>query len=664
VFRLRWPQLLLASALILLLGGIGFVYAGKTPDKLRRVSALSEAQANFVRPGLVIKILSAEIAADGTIRTRFKLTDPRGQPLDRSGVETPGPVSVSFIAAYIPRGQDKYVSYTVRTQTSPITGVAAIQAAGQNNGTFTKVGDGEFTYQFSIRANNVDRTVTHSIGAYGSRNMSELQLPNNYDDDVFNFVPNGSPVTVTRDVIRTESCNDCHHEMAFHGGSRRTMELCVLCHTPQTTDPDTGNTVDMAPMTHRIHAGASLPSVRAGKPYIIIGNQQSVHDYSKINFPADVRNCQVCHEQNRGAKQADAMFNASRAACGSCHDDVNFATGVGHINLPQISDNQCNNCHVRDGELDFDASILGAHRVPRFAKALPGVELKILEVTGAGPGKSPTIAFSIKDKQGNPIDPSKMARLNLRISGPAHDYGTLISEDARRAQGVPGQYFWTTLRALPANASGTWAVSLEGRTEITVLPGTTKQQTIRDTGINSTVFVSVDGSAMQPRRQIVTTQKCNACHFQMAFHGDARNTVENCAVCHSSSLVAGSGANAQPVEFATMIHRIHRGHSLENPYVIGNANFNEIGYPGDLRRCDACHVNNSQNLPLRGDLRPVATPAGPVNQVPKMTSACVGCHDGIVTLAHALTNTNELGETCGTCHGPNSEFSVQRVHQP
>lgn len=33
---------------------------------------------NFVRPGLQFKILSAEIATDGTIRARFRVTDPRG----------------------------------------------------------------------------------------------------------------------------------------------------------------------------------------------------------------------------------------------------------------------------------------------------------------------------------------------------------------------------------------------------------------------------------------------------------------------------------------------------------------------------------------------------------------------------------------------------------
>jgi hypothetical protein len=64
----------------------------------------------FVRPGLNISIQSAQIGSDGTISTDFQIiTDvpPAGSApqLDITGVNTPGPISVSFLIAYIPSGQ-------------------------------------------------------------------------------------------------------------------------------------------------------------------------------------------------------------------------------------------------------------------------------------------------------------------------------------------------------------------------------------------------------------------------------------------------------------------------------------------------------------------------------------------------------------------------------
>jgi len=77
-----------------------------------------EATANFVRPGLVFDILGQETAADGTVKVRFKITDPKGVPLDREGINTPGTVSTSFILAAIPADSAYYQSYTTRVKTS------------------------------------------------------------------------------------------------------------------------------------------------------------------------------------------------------------------------------------------------------------------------------------------------------------------------------------------------------------------------------------------------------------------------------------------------------------------------------------------------------------------------------------------------------------------
>lgn len=643
------------AAVIAVAGGTALVGAG---------GSSTPRDVSFARPGLVIKVTGAEISADGTIRARVKLTDLRGMPLDRLGNETPGAVSVSFIAASIQQGKTTYWAYTTRAQKSPITSVTEMQASGDSGGSFAKVAEGEYLYTFGTKAPaGFDRTATHTIGAYGSRNMTDLELGTQYDDDVFHFIPAGGQASMPRDLIRTATCNKCHNDMGFHGGSRKTMELCILCHSPQTVDPDTGNSLDMAVMTHKIHTGADLPSVQAGGKYTIIGHNQSVADYSKIHFPADVRNCTACHEQGTAAHAAN-MFKPSRTACGACHDNVNFQTGAGHVDLPQFTDSQCSNCHVRQGELEFDASILGAHTIPRFAKALPGLVLDIKDVTGAAPGKSPTITFTAKDKSGKPVAPSQMSRLSFRMAGPSSDYTTMVSETALTAQGDNGTYYWTTLAPLPSDAKGTFFLSMEGRRDLKLLEGTKKEMTVRDTARNSNFAFSADGSKVQPRRVIVTTEKCNACHASLAFHGDARNTVENCVTCHNPTATAGRDAAAVSIDFRVMVHRIHRGHELTRPYVIGSSNFNEIGYPGDLRNCSACHVNGSEQLPLRSDLSPVNDPNGPMNPLWPTAAACSSCHDSSTTASHIQANTNRLGESCATCHGPDADFAVSRVHKP
>ena len=97
---------------------------------------------------------------------------------------------------------------------------------------------------------------------------------------------------------------------------------------------------------------------------MIIGNAQSVHDYSHIGFPSDARELHRLPRAGKGAAQANAWLKPNRAACGACHDNVNFATGENHVDLPQVSDNQCATCHTPQGELEFDASIKGAHTIP------------------------------------------------------------------------------------------------------------------------------------------------------------------------------------------------------------------------------------------------------------------------------------------------------------
>ncbi len=668
----------LAAASISVVGAAALLSSSDTPAFTQKHKAYyADANLiNFVRPGLVVKILSASIDPDGTIKTRFKLTDPKGLPLDMDGITTPGAVSVRIMAAYIPKGQSQYVAYTTRVQTSPITNASATQASFDSGGAFSKVADGEYVYTFRTKAPaGFDRTATHSVGLWAARNLSEFDLDSiiNYDDDVYTWVPDGSPVTVKRDVIKTATCNKCHDPLSAHD-NRRSVELCVLCHTPQSVDPDTGNTVDFPVMIHKIHMGEELPSVRAGKPYRIIGYEQAVHDYSSVAFPADTRNCTFCHEQNTGAAQANAFLKPNRAACGACHDNVNFATGEHHANLPQVSDNQCGTCHVPQGELEFDVSIFGAHTIPRFSRDLPGVVFEILKVSDGSAGKRPTVTFSVKERSGKPIPINEMTRLALVLAGPASDYSGYVSEDGLRATcAADGTCTYTFAYTLPADAKGTYTIGIEGYRNLTLLAGTQKQITVRDAAVNKVVHFSVDGSKVEPRRQVVSLAKCNNCHFSLSLHGDNRNQIEQCVLCHNPATTdravrPAAQMPAQTIDLRHMVHRIHTGEENQYEYTVygrGSVahDFTEVRYPGDRRSCDRCHVNGSENLPLKPNLLNVTSPRTLLDPMGPATAACLGCHTSVAAAAHALSNTTDkLGEACAACHGAGSEFSVQRVH--
>ena len=82
-------------------------------------------------------IQSAQIASDGTISTVFTITDPKGVPLDREGIVTPGAVSTSFVAAYIPANQSQYVAYTTRSASGAVV-ASTQQAAADSGGTYTR----------------------------------------------------------------------------------------------------------------------------------------------------------------------------------------------------------------------------------------------------------------------------------------------------------------------------------------------------------------------------------------------------------------------------------------------------------------------------------------------------------------------------------------------
>jgi OmcA/MtrC family decaheme c-type cytochrome len=654
---------------------------------------LSENDIAYIRPGLKLKVNSITIGTDRKPVVDVTFTDDFDQPIDRLGKSTPGPISMSFVLAWWDPAARHYTSYVTRTATaaanSPNPGAKAIQAAADSGGTFTDLETGHAKYKFGTALpENFDQTRTHTLGIYSTRNLTNIPtvgFGKNYFANVeFDFRPDAKPVTeVWAKINDTTSCLACHNTRNFglHGGSRRDVKLCVLCHQPQTTDPDTGNTVDLKVMIHKIHAPGELT-----KPYVIWGNANSIHDYSGVTYPQDVRNCDNCHEGIDATKkpaQSDAWYTKpGREACGSCHEDVNWATGANHPGGAQLNDNQCATCHQPVSEAEFDASIKGAHTIPLKSKQLIGLTATITSVTNMAPGKKPTAVFLLKNGDGTFVDGTKLATFSPILAGSTTSYNWYRREEGRTTSvfnATAGTTTYTFTNAIPADATGTWTISADLRRNATLKRGDGGADiAVQESTINPIKYVALNGGTPTPRRMAVTLTQCNQCHDSLSLHGGQRNTTEECVICHNpkESDVARRPANAGPpesVSFQRMVHRIHSGEELTQDFTIFGfggtpTSFNEVKFPGDRTDCAKCHTANSHLLPLPTGiesvnvLRDFFTPHGPA------TAACLGCHDGQDAAAHAYLNTvlfpgaSTPSEACATCHGTGKDWAVDKVH--
>ena len=679
----------LRSAAIAALVALSVASAQRRPYSTHEKAFYADAQTvQFVRPGLTITVNAAVIAPDGTITAAYSLTDPNGLPLDSAGVTTPGTISVSFAAAVLPNNSSDYTTYTTRAAAGIVL-PATQQPGADSGGAITSLGSGQYQYVFHTKApSGYDATATHTIGIYGSRNLTVYNLGTNYASVTFNFVPNGSKITLTKDEIKTANCNRCHDQLSAHGGSRRGLDMCVLCHNPQNLDPNTGATLDAKVFFHKIHMGASLPSVIAGTPYVPAVNTFGTFDYSKVVFPADPgdpRRCITCHAQTTAY-----LTSPTRAACGSCHDDVNFATGANHPGGPQFDDNQCATCHIPQGDTDFDASIIGAHIAPTASTLLSGLAVNITKVQNSAAGSAPVVSFTVLNNSGAAIPLSQLGSISFTMAGPTSDYGYTVFGNAitpgyvtESAAGATcdnsGNCQYTFTHIVPAASTGTYAIGVEARrTELSIQYGAP----------NKVVYFSVDGSPVTPRRAVVAIANCNGCHVSLQLHGTLRNSTEYCVMCHNPSntdastramavVAADKAAPPQGINFNLLVHRIHNGINMQafnRTYIVvgfgGSHNdfsntlfpaLSPTGAPLDLENCSMCHINSSeQNLPLGKNQ--VVDPQGPINPVQAIASACSGCHVDLPSASHFLANTTTLGESCTVCHSAGAAFAVDQVH--
>jgi OmcA/MtrC family decaheme c-type cytochrome len=681
-------------------------------SKNAREFYMTSDEIGYIRPGFHITVNSITIPEDRRPVVDYSFKDDLNQPLDRLGQVTPGSLSINQVLAWYDGSTRYYTAYTTRVQTSaptaPHPNVKATQAAADSGGTWTDVEIGHSIYKFkTVLPENFDQTKTHTLAIYATRNLNDIVGKNYYDNVVHDFRPDGGTVTEFWDKTVNGNCNVCHNPLAAHGGSRQDVKLCVTCHSPQTVDPDTGRSVNFREMIHKIHRGENLPSVQAGTPYVIWGNNSSIHDFSDVVFPKDIRNCETCHKkgdspEEGGTQYANYFTYPARTPCGACHDNVNFVTGENHAGGPQADDSQCASCHRPQGDREWDASILGAHTIPSESKQLKGLHTDILEVRNSKPGQKPTVVFSITENDGTPVAPSSFttssggSNLYLLMGGPTTDYAvTPIRERADGASfnGTTATYTFTKPIPTDATGTGTWAFSIDARRTVVLDPAPPEGPNFTEGAFNHVHYAAVTDATPVPRRSVVNLDNCNLCHDRLVLHGGQRFNIEECVMCHNpnASDVARRPADKVPVEsidFKRMIHRIHTGEELTaqgdttdcSPSGTPNAfgcftiygfgtppsvnNFNHVRFPGDRRDCATCHLDGTwevQENPRPGalptqTLRDWYTPQQPT------AAACLGCHDSQSAAAHAFLNTAPFGEACAVCHGPGAVEDVDKVH--
>jgi OmcA/MtrC family decaheme c-type cytochrome len=676
--------LLMVAGILTVVSGLS-ILRGSDANRLNaldRASYLAAEDAVWVRPGLNLQILNVSIGSDRKPVVTFQITDNGGQPLDKDGILTPDAVTFGYVISYIPANALQYVSYFTRAASNATTGLSTNWPTTDSGGKYTSSGNGTYTYTFGgTLPANYDQTVTHTLGMYAQRSMTEFGLSIYVANALKNFVPNGAQVAKVREVVATTACNQCHDPLALHGGRRRETGLCILCHTPQNVDITIpgGGTLDFKAMIHKLHMGSYLPSVTgkalstyntggstpspfqgtvAGKPNIINGV-----DFSDVVFPRDIRSCATCHQ--KASQAANWQLNPSSAACSACHDDINWTTGANHVGGPQPNDNHCANCHYPQGDYEWDASVDGAHTVSDQSASLAKPTARIIAVSNTGPGQKPTVRFQIQDKNGKLITPSAMSRLSLRLAGPTTDYKWFLSETATAATvGVDSIASYTFAGALPADATGTYSVGVEGRITTNLKSIDRGAFTYSDGIPNVLKYFAVTGTTVTPRRKVVDVVLCNGCHERLQLHGNSRNDPEYCVGCHNPTMTAtvSTGKPDEGIHFKWQIHKIHRGGVLENGYQIGTNNLSYVAYPGDLRDCVKCHVGTSYTLPLPANLLPTVTPRNYWTPTAPVSAACLGCHDSVEAAAHALINTASFGESCSVCHKEGAEFAVTKVH--
>jgi len=564
-------------------------------------------------------------------------------------------------------GSSEWQSYRTRED----GGIPDVQADAERGsaGTFTDNNDGTYTYTFANDLDSYpagptfDASKTHRLGVE-IRGQAPIS-----SNGIYDFVPAGGAPTFERRIVDTDTCDACHDRLEFHGGPRTDVEYCVACHNPHSTDGDTGNTVDFKMLIHSIHSARTT--------YQIVGFNNTVHDWSDLVWPQNIRNCQTCHEENdpNTPQASNWRLVQNRAACGTCHyddgdpnnlkHDYAIQDGIHPFDLVFTDDTQCELCHGPDSTIDNGSKrVAVVHAIPELA-AGDLFKYNILGIANAAVGLAPEVTFSVTDPDGVPYDlatdPAFTAcadgtsRLAVTIAWTSADYTNTgngnsnaqpISINVLTGPGcggtatdnLDGTYTATSTVTVPAGITGTLAAGLEGHPWVDINGDGLSGRPERIAVTSAVAYQGIDGATTVKRRNAVAIDNCDDCHKRLSLHGNNRtDQPEICVQCHNPNAtdIARRGAGTE-----CDIGRPPGTNGPDDPGVIGLGTNDE---PLDFKRM--IHRIHAGNVGMCG----FNSSAHPYFDVvfPGHLNNCEGCHK--VTQANPFPyHPVEPGEILGT----------------
>ncbi|QUN07126.1 OmcA/MtrC family decaheme c-type cytochrome [Shewanella yunxiaonensis] len=536
-------------------------------------------------------------------------------------------------------------------------------------GTFVDKKNGVYTYTFSTNFADTSATRTtfnaelaqrFMIRAYNTPLPDGTAVPNS--NAIVDFTVSGNEPGYSRKIVATASCNKCHGDVstAHHSGSYNDVNMCASCHTPNRLS----NSDDQFSMLiHAKHFTVDADGV-----------PQPVYESEAL------KTCSTCHN-DQGDLTPD-WGNWSKVptaqACGSCHSDIDFATGQGHS---QQSDNSnCVACHNSEWTEEVHST---DYQNKEAVIAKRGMTATLV----ANDDDSATLTVTLIDANGNALDASselsKIKRLETITnvgpefpimgynvspgSGVAHVTKDLITDNTLQSDVsiVDGKLVYTT-PALPFGSGDTDTaftfIGLEMCTSGADLIACTSDSDT--TSMKAQLaFGTKSGDAPTYRHtdsvSFAACQKCHGDSFQLhkghhtgfvlsdqlgrEVNGEMTVGLDGCVACHTPDGTYASGANKGAFEMK--LHVVH----------------NEVGV---ITECTQCHTSfNLDSFKNKGAL---ATAAG--EYTTPITAVCTSCHalgsDGlhsqetlesygaVVNGDYTAANQAAQSETCFYCHKP------------